>query len=47
MQEQLKALQIQRTNAEDNLHEEEETREFLIQTFDNVLRQIAATFDAD
>lgn len=47
MQEQVKALQIQRTNAEENLHEEEETRECLIKTFNRVLSQIASTFDAN
>lgn len=47
VQDQLKNLHINRANGEENLHEEEETHEYLIKSFDRILNQIAATFDAN
>lgn len=45
MQGQVNALRIRHASAEENLHEEEETQEYLIRSFDQILSQIAAPFD--
>lgn len=47
VQDQLNVVQIQRVKAEEVLHEEEETREYLVKTFERILGQIAAPFETN
>lgn len=43
-EDKLKAARLERTKAETNLQEEKENRQFMLDSFDRLLRQIADPF---